>query len=305
MDGGENNAQKYATALVEQFVQDKDGVTVRAGGPAMIYAQITKQTERDLLMMESIAIPLSFLVLIWVFGGLVAAALPILVGMMAIFGAMSVLRLITYTTDVSIFGLNLATALGLALAIDYTLLILSRYRDELAGGADRESALLRTMATAGRTVLFSAVTVALSMSALILFPMYFLKSFAYAGVATVAFAAVAAIVVAPAAIVLLGDRLDSLDMRRLLRRILNRPEPVDKPLESQFWYRSTKFVMRRAIPIGARHRRAAGVARHSVPAHLVRQPRRPGAAQVGVHSSGGRPACATTSPATSTPRSPW
>ena len=250
MDGGENNAQKYATALVEQAVHDQDGVTVRAGGTAMIYAQITKQTERDLLMMESIAIPLSFLVLIWVFGGLVAAALPILVGMMAIFGAMSVLRLITYTTDVSIFGLNLATALGLALAIDYTLLILSRYREELAGGADRETALLRTMATAGRTVLFSAVTVALSMSALILFPMYFLKSFAYAGVATVAFAAVAAIVVAPAAIVLLGDRLDSLDMRRLLRRIFNRPEPVDKPLERQFWYRSTKFVMRRAVPIG-------------------------------------------------------
>jgi RND superfamily putative drug exporter len=250
MDGGENNAQKYATALVEEVVHDKDGVTVRAGGTAMIYAQITKQTERDLLMMESIAIPLSFLVLIWVFGGLVAAALPVLVGMMAIFGAMSVLRLITYATDVSIFGLNLATALGLALAIDYTLLILSRYRDELADGADRETALLRTMATAGRTVLFSAVTVALSMSALILFPMYFLKSFAYAGVATVAFAAAAAIVVAPAAIVLLGDRLDSLDMRRLLRRIFNRPEPVEKPLERQFWYRSTKFVMRRAVPIG-------------------------------------------------------
>ena len=129
MDGGENNAQKYATALVEQAAHDQDGVTVRAGGTAMVYAQITKQTERDLLMMESIAIPLSFLVLVWVFGGLLAAALPILVGMMAIFGAMSVLRLITYATDVSIFGLNLASALGLALAIDYTLLILSRYRE--------------------------------------------------------------------------------------------------------------------------------------------------------------------------------
>ena len=250
LDGGENNAQKHATALVKQIGDGKDGVTVRAGGTAMIYSQITKQTERDLLMMESIAVPLSFLVLIWVFGGLVAAALPIAVGLMAIFGAMSVLRLITFVTDVSIFGLNLATALGLALAIDYTLLILSRYRDELAGGADRDSALRRTMATAGRTVLFSAVTVALSMSVLILFPMYFLKSFAYAGVATVAFAAAAAVIVTPAAIVLLGDRLDALDIRRFLRRVFKRPEPVDKPLELHFWYRSTKFVMRRAVPIG-------------------------------------------------------
>ena len=106
------------------------------------------------------------------------------------------------------------------------------------------------MATAGRTVLFSAMTVALSMAAMVLFPMYFLKSFAYAGVATVAFAALAAIVVTPAAIVLLGDRLDSLDVRRLVRRVLRRPEPVRKPVEQLFWYRSTKFVMRRAVPIG-------------------------------------------------------
>ena len=105
--------------------------------------------------------------------------------------------------------------MGLALAIDYTLLIISRYRDELADGADRDRALVRTMATAGRTVFFSAMTVALSMVAMVLFPMYFLKSFAYAGIAVVMFAAVAAIVVAPAALVLLGDRLDALDVRVL------------------------------------------------------------------------------------------
>ena len=98
--------------------------------------------------MESIAVPLSFLVLVWVFGGLVAAALPMVVGMMAILGAMSVLRLLTSFTEVSIFALNITTALGLALAVDYTLLILSRFRDELAGGATREDALLRTMSTA-------------------------------------------------------------------------------------------------------------------------------------------------------------
>ncbi len=248
--GGENNAQKYAKALANQVVRDSGGVTVRAGGTAMIYSQITEQTMRDLVLMESIAVPLSFVVLVWVFGGLLAAALPLAVGLMAIVGSLAVLRLITFFTDVSIFGLNITTALGLALAIDYTLLILSRYRDEIAAGADRQSALVRTMATAGRTVLFSATTVALSMAAMILFPMYFLKSFAYAGIATVTFAAAAAVIVTPAAIVLLGDRLDSFDLRRLLRRMFNRPEPAAKPLTALFWYRSTKFVMRRSIPIG-------------------------------------------------------
>ncbi|MFY9918669.1 MAG: MMPL family transporter [Mycobacterium sp.] len=248
--GGESNAQKYTKELSDRLVHDRDGVTVRAGGEAMIYVQINGQTEKDLLLMESIAIPLSFLVLVWVFGGLLAAALPLAVGAFAILGSMAVLHAITYVTDVSIFALNLSVAMGLALAIDYTLLIVSRYRDELAAGSGRDEALIRTMATAGRTVLFSAMTVALSMVAMVLFPMYFLKSFAYAGIAVVAFAAVAAVVVAPAAIVLLGDRLDALDVRRLLRRTLGRPEPAQKPVEENFWYRSTKFVMRRSIPIG-------------------------------------------------------
>jgi uncharacterized membrane protein YdfJ with MMPL/SSD domain len=250
INGGENNAPKYAKTLSDQVVHDRDGVTVRSGGIAMVYAQINAQTQRDLLLMESIAIPLSFLVLVWVFGGLIAAALPMAVGGLAIVGSMSVLRLITFSTDVSIFALNLSTALGLALAIDYTLLIISRYRDELADGMPRDRALIRTMSTAGRTVLFSATTVALSMAAMLIFPMYFLKSFAYAGIATVAFAAAAAVIVTPAAIWLLGDRLDALDVAHLLRRVLRRPEPTPKPVEQLFWYRSTKVVMRRAVPVG-------------------------------------------------------
>lgn len=248
--GGENGAQKHAKTLTDQLVHNRDGVTVKAGGEVMTYVQINAQSEKDLLMMEAIAFPLSFLVLVWVFGGLLAAALPLAIGGFAILGSMAVLHAITMATDVSIFALNLTVAMGLALAIDYTLLIISRYRDEIADGADPERALVRTMTTAGRTVLFSALTVALSMVAMVLFPMYFLKSFAYAGVAVVAFAAVAAIVVAPAAIALLGDRLDSYDVRRLVRRLLGRPEPVHKPVEQTFWYRSTKFVMRRSIPIG-------------------------------------------------------
>ncbi|BBU21672.1 hypothetical protein MYXE_14610 [Mycobacterium xenopi] len=253
LKGGENNAQKYAKALADQVVRGipgRDGVTIRVGGVAMVYAQINQQNERDLLLMESIAIPLSFVVLVWVFGGLLAAALPVMLGGLAIVGSMSVLRLISVTTDVSTYALNLSTAMGLALAIDYTLLIISRYRDELGDGAPPDQALIRTMATAGRTVLFSATTVALSMAVMVVFPMYFLKSFAYAGIATVAFVAVAAIVVTPAAIVLLGPRLDALDVRRLMRRVLRRADPARKPVEQLFWYRSTKFVMRRAVPIG-------------------------------------------------------
>ena len=248
--GGESGAQKHAKDLANQLVHDRDGVTVRASGDAIAYVQINEQSEKDLLLMESIAIPLSFLVLVWVFGGLMAAALPLTVGGFAILSSMAVLRTITYATDVSIFALNLTVAMSLALAIDYTLLIISRFRDELADGADRDQAMVRTMATAGRTVLFSAVTVALSMVAMVLFPMYFLKSFGYTGIAVVAFAAVAAVVVTPAAIVLLGDRLDSLDVRRLGRRLLRRPEPVRHPVEQMFFYRSTKFVVRHAIAIG-------------------------------------------------------
>ncbi|MGK2865702.1 MAG: MMPL family transporter [Mycobacterium sp.] len=237
--GGEQYAQNHARDLVEVLVHDRDGVTVQAGGLAMVNTQITEQSQRDLLLMESIAIPFSFMVLVWVFGGLLAAALPVVVGVMAILGSLAVLRLIALAADVSVFALNLCMAMGLALAIDYTLLMISRYRDELADGAIREDALVRTMVTAGRTVVFSATTVALPMSTLVLFPMYFLKSFAYAGVATVVFAAVAALVITPAAIVLLGDRIDA-----------RRPQRTPRSVEQQFWYRSTKFVQRRAVSIG-------------------------------------------------------
>jgi len=248
--GGESGAQKYAKLLADQLVYDRDGLTVRASGDAIAYVQVNSQSEKDLLRAESIAIPLSFVVLVWVFGGVIAAAVPMAVGGFAILNAMAVLRAITFATDVSIYALNLGVALSMALAIDYTLLIISRFRDELADGAGRNEALIRTMATAGRTVLFSALTVALSMVAMVLFPMYFLKSFAYAGIAVVAFAAVAAVVVTPAAIVLLGARLDSLENGRLGRRLLRRPEPARRPVEQMFFYRPTKFVMRHAIQIG-------------------------------------------------------
>ncbi|CAN5241736.1 MMPL family transporter [soil metagenome] len=252
--GGENDAPTRAQRLVDEIAAtvqpEHPDVSVQAGGSAMVYSQINSQTQRDMLLMESIAVPLSFLVLVWVFGGLLAAALPVLVGGLAIVGSLAVLRLIASVTDVSIFALSLSTALGLALAIDYTLLIVSRYRDEVADGTVPEQALIRTMTTAGRTVAFSATTVALSVAAMGLFPMSFLRSFAYAGVATVVLCALAALIVTPAAIVMMGPRLDALDVRRGIRRLRGRGEPAPKSVQELFWYRWTKAVMRRAVPIG-------------------------------------------------------
>jgi uncharacterized membrane protein YdfJ with MMPL/SSD domain len=249
ISGGETKAQNNAKHLSDELVHDRDGVRVRVGGEATVYWQVSEQTRKDLLLMESLALPLSFLVLVRVFGGLVAAALPVAVGGFAILGAMASLHAISLFANVSIFALNLTVAMGTALAIDYTLLILSRFRDELAEGQTRDAALVRTMATAGRTVLFSAMTVALSMATMAIFPQYFLKSFAYAGVAVVAFSVAAAIIVTPAAIVLLSGRLDSLNVRRPVRRVLRRPEPQPAPVERWFWYRWTKSVMREAVPI--------------------------------------------------------
>ena len=238
ISGDETQAQDYAKTLSNSVVHDRDGVTVRAGGTAMVNAGITEQSQRDLFRMESLAIPLSFLVLVWIFGGLLAAAVPVAVGVLAIVGSLAVLRIVTLFTDVSIFALNLTAALGLALAIDYTLLMVNRYRDEIRGGAGREDALVTMMVTAGRTVLFSSTIVALSMAVMVLFPMHFLKSFAYAGVATVVFAACAALFVTPAAIALLGPH------------ITKRSGRTKRPVQQQFLYRWTGLVMRRAVPFG-------------------------------------------------------
>ncbi|MDD4868606.1 MAG: MMPL family transporter, partial [Mycobacterium sp.] len=247
--GGGSGGQRHARDLAEQLVGDRDGVSVKAGG-AMAYVEINRQSEHDLLVIESVAVPLSFLVLVWVFGGLLAAALPIAVGVTAVIGALALLRLIAFATPVSTFALNLTAAMGLALAVDYTLLLVSRFRDQRAAGAAPDDALITTMATAGRTVLFSGMTVGFSIAALALFPMYFLRSFAFAGVATVAVTVISALLLTPAMIVLLGDRIDALDIRRAARRLLGGPDPARQPVQRNIWYRWTKFVMRHAVLLG-------------------------------------------------------
>lgn len=247
--GTDSEFARSARQLVDRMPRDRDGVVVRAGG-ALTFAEANELSERDLVRMESIALPLSFIALVWVFGGLFAAALPMVIGMTAILGSMAALRAVTFFTDVSLFAMNLTAAMGLALAVDYTLLIVSRYRDEVAEGRPRDQAIVHTMATAGRTVAFSAVTVALSMSAMAFFPMYFLRSFAYAGVAVVLLAAAAAIVLTPAALALLGARVDALNVRSFVRRMRGRP-PVsgEHPVQRSYWYRTAHFVMRHAVVV--------------------------------------------------------
>ena len=250
LTGGGSEAQRHAKELATRLSCERCAVDVTAGGPALAYVEINKQAEHDLLLMETIAIPFSFLVLVWVFGGLLAAAVPLMIGIWAIVGSMATLRLITLVTEVSTFALNLTVGMGLAMAVDYSLLILSRYRDERAAGADRDQALLTTMSTAGRTVLFSAMTVGFSMLALVLFPMYFLRSFAFAGITVVALTALAALVIAPAAIVALGDRVDSMDVRPLGRMLLRRPAPDSlRSIEQNFFYRTSRFAIRHALPV--------------------------------------------------------
>ncbi|MGO4422911.1 MMPL family transporter, partial [Streptomyces sp. MCAF7] len=167
--------------------------------------------------------------------------LPLGVGIIAILGTDAVLRGLTEFTDVSVFAQNLTTALGLGLAIDYALFIVRRFREELGQGAETLPAIATTLRTAGRTVLFSAMTVAVSLAAMLVFPQYFLRSFAYAGIAVVVIAAAAALVVLPAALALLGERVNALDLTRVFRsRRSERGEP------GAGWGRVARLVMRRA-----------------------------------------------------------
>jgi RND superfamily putative drug exporter len=208
-------------------------------GSTATFSAISDTVKEDLAKAESIAVPITLVLLLLVFGTVVAAGLPLLVGLVAIVGTLVALSVIGSLTDVSIFSINLTTALGLGLAIDYSLFIVSRFREELHKGGDVEQAIVKTVMTAGRTVAFSGLTVAASLCALLVFPLYFLRSFAYAGVAVVAVAVLASIVSLPALLAVLGPRIDSW---RLLKR---------KPAEegTGFWHRMATWVMHRPVRV--------------------------------------------------------
>ncbi|GAB2521581.1 MMPL family transporter [Nocardia heshunensis] len=247
--GTDTDVQNRAADLSAELNGDHDGVQVRVGGMAGSFADINHQVEKDLLLAEAIAVPVSALLLVLVFGSVIAALLPVGVGLFAIAATLGILRGLTTVMDVSIFALNMTSALGLALAIDYSLFIVSRYREELGNGLDTRAAILRSVQTAGRTVVFSGLTVALALAALAVFPQPFFKSFAYAGVAVVVAAVGASVLLLPAALLLLGDRVNAWDLRKPVRRLFGRGEPAPKPVEQTFWYRLVTGVMKRALPV--------------------------------------------------------
>jgi RND superfamily putative drug exporter len=218
IQGDEKEAAVVLDRIAPEYRGKHGPVEVSLGGPVAVRHELQQTIQEDLLRAELIALPVTLVLLVMVFGSAIAALLPLGVGIMAILGTNAVLRGITAFTDVSVFAQNLTTALGLGLAIDYALFIVRRFREELAGGAPPLPAVAATLRTAGRTVLFSALTVAVSLAAMLVFPQYFLRSFAYAGIAVVLLAAAAALVVLPAALVLIGDRVNSLDLRRVLHR---------------------------------------------------------------------------------------
>ena len=192
------------------------GLDVRVGGQAEVYSAATRISEADLRKAELIAFPVTFVALILVFGSLVAALLPLAVAAVTAISTLAVLRLIAALTPIHVFALNLTTALALGLAIDYSLLVVSRYREELGSGANARDALVATLQTAGRTIVFSSITVALSLSAMLVFPLYFLRSFAYASVAVTVLAGGWALVLLPALLVVLHKRVGV--SRRVRRR---------------------------------------------------------------------------------------
>jgi RND superfamily putative drug exporter len=169
---------EYVEAVLDEYGGvERNGVRIDLAGREAVFTEVGETIEGDLARAESIAVPLTLLLLIFVFGGVIAAGLPVLIGMVSVFGAFLVLYITTLFTDVSIFSINLVTALGLGLAIDYSLFIVSRFREEMARGRTVDESVVRTVETAGRTVAFSAMTVAISLSALLIFPQYFLRSF--------------------------------------------------------------------------------------------------------------------------------
>ncbi|HEV2723552.1 MAG TPA: MMPL family transporter [Thermoleophilaceae bacterium] len=233
----EEEGGKAAEDAKERVVSEE--LDVSTGGFAPSFNEVNDQTRDDLTKAEMIAFPVLSILLLLVFRGLVAAAIPLLIGVISILGTFLVLRVMATLVDTSLFALNIATALSLGLAVDYALLLVSRYREELeADGATRE-AHRRTVLTAGRTVVFSGFTVAVALAALVLLPQRFLYSMAIAGAAVGLLTALIAILVVPSLLSLLGERVNALAVRR-------GPAVSDR---STGWYRLAHWVMRRPIPV--------------------------------------------------------
>ena len=236
--------------VADALVPDGD-VEVLRGGPVPTGADIGEQVEADIVRAETLSFPVLLVLLVVVFGGLVAAGLPLLVGGVAVLGAFLSLRLLTELTDVSVFAVNIVTMLGLGLAIDYALFVVSRFREELAARprsqdplqerAALRSALVATMDSAGRTVAVSGLVVAVALTALLFFPQLFLRSMGLGGISAVLVAMGAALTLLPALLAVLGRRVDALR--------LPLPRRAAREGEAGGWARLARTVMRRPVPV--------------------------------------------------------
>ncbi|MEZ7003357.1 MMPL family transporter [Streptomyces sp. AD55] len=250
VEGDETQLRERAGRVIGTYATAHEGgLTVQAGGAAAVGSDLADQVVDDLILAEAIAIPLTLVLLLFVFGSVVAALLPLAVALIAVVGSFAQLSLLAGVTDVANSATNLTTALGLGLGIDYALLMVSRFREQLAAGASVDDAVRRMVSTAGRTVAFSAATVTAALAALLVFPQYFLRSFGFAGVGVVALAAVATLFVMPALLAVLGHRVNSGRMPWAKRQ--GRPEPADA--REPLWGRLARTVMRRpgitALPV--------------------------------------------------------
>jgi uncharacterized membrane protein YdfJ with MMPL/SSD domain len=227
-----------AQRIEHDFAGQRD---VRLGGQQIASAQANTQVGQDLKHAEMLAFPFIFLLSLLFFRSLVASLLPPLIGAVAIVMTFFALRIISSFTDLSVFSLNFATGMGLGLAIDYSLFMVSRYREEAARSGYGPQALQRTLQTAGRSILFSSLTVAVAVASLAIFPQRFLYSMGIAGAVVALVAAALALVVLPALLAVLGPRINALAPKRLQRAA----DRDARPAQSGAWYRLSRFVMRR------------------------------------------------------------
>jgi RND superfamily putative drug exporter len=230
---------KIGAQIQKEFDGANGALTVYASGTGVITYAINHKIEKDLLLAESIAIPLTFLLLAFVFGALVASAMPLVVGVSAILGAFLIIYIFTLFTSVSIFALNLITGLGLGLGIDYALLMVNRFREELHSGKSVEDSVVATVNSAGKTVFYSGLTVLVTLSSLIFFPLDFLKSFGYAGVSVISLAVIGALIPLPAIMALLGHKIDKGAIRK----------SGITPKDDGRWAHTARNVMRRPVPV--------------------------------------------------------
>lgn len=243
LESTEDKQWQEAGAEIADSLSGEPGVLV--GGAAVAQEQVNKQVEKDLRTAEMLAFPLLFLLSLLFFRSLVAALLPLMIGGLAIVGTFLILRVASELGSISIFALNLTTALGLGLAIDYSLFVVSRYREEIAVDGPGLAAMRRVLATAGRTVFFSSLTVSAALASLLVFPQRFLYSMGLGGALVALFAALVSLTVLPAVLTLLGTRVNALAPPFLQRRAA----ADARPDESGFWYRLSRFVMRRPAPV--------------------------------------------------------